>query len=615
MNVQDNEHESAPNVTSSEVNASDVAMEKESVKSSEGDASEVDSLIDYNLVEETPAEKAAKAKQKKADKEALRKMLANKGFAMRNLLRENHVKAHFTSPFSTEDQMSPEDILSEIPKEDLHEVGVVQRRMFMPASFVQKWIIPTIRARNALNGLGEKVPGGFETAMLFSIFDQSILDTTKPRQQLDEDASAIRAIVACAQDANIRLIEKMKSGNDGLKKIANAAIKQLEQATQLPAHAELYQMTEVDYKYHQERIADAIEQYRGHTERDLDDLQKLREQTALQASLIWEQQMQICKMNEAYLQLSDEKNRIVQADNRLVHDGMAHIKTLMSSLQDDLQKRHDVLIENVDRIDSPKIAESIRKLKTALQELHTRNAQLVMRNEKLSLQLSFVPPELWAVIESIERHNKHRYENQRTDPHYIDCSRGEYTFMPCEPGDIPVDRMQRCAAVTSVKELLLEVESVLEYLKCHDGIADPPDHLDEHIIEDATSIPMGTDANSTSAARAAASTMHGGFYMRGGIPSANPIDTPTVNATLAPRIRMVQNILDNEPPRPMHNTSAHVGHTVHPSKVQRLNPQVNLNTSSTAADPPNTFIGMSTYNAYVRDAPIGELDNPFAPLR
>ncbi len=48
-------------------------------------------------------------------------------------------------------------------------------------------------------------------------------------------------------------------------------------------------MTDIDYKYHQERIADAIEQYRGHTARDLDDLQMLREQTALQASLIWEQ--------------------------------------------------------------------------------------------------------------------------------------------------------------------------------------------------------------------------------------------------------------------------------------------------------------------------------------
>ena len=138
MNVQNNEHESAPNDTSSEVNASDVAMDKESEKISEGDSEEVDSLIDYNEVEETAADKAAKAKQKKADKEALREMLANKGFAMRNLLRENHVKAHFTSPFSKEDQMSPEDILSEIPKEDLHEVGMVQQRIFMPAFFVQK---------------------------------------------------------------------------------------------------------------------------------------------------------------------------------------------------------------------------------------------------------------------------------------------------------------------------------------------------------------------------------------------------------------------------------------------------------------------------------------------
>ena len=98
MNVQNNEHESAPNDTSSEVNASDVAMDKESEKISEGDSEEVDSLIDYNEVEETAAEKAAKAKQKKADKEALRKMLANKGFAMRNLLREKTCESTFHFP-------------------------------------------------------------------------------------------------------------------------------------------------------------------------------------------------------------------------------------------------------------------------------------------------------------------------------------------------------------------------------------------------------------------------------------------------------------------------------------------------------------------------------------
>ena len=111
-------------------------METDLVSNSEGDASEVDSLIDYNEVDETPAELAAKAKQKKADQKALREMLANQGFAMRNILRSNQVKAHFTSPFSKENTMSPEDILSELPKEELHEVGVVQQRIFMPASFV-----------------------------------------------------------------------------------------------------------------------------------------------------------------------------------------------------------------------------------------------------------------------------------------------------------------------------------------------------------------------------------------------------------------------------------------------------------------------------------------------
>ena len=131
--------------------------------------------------------------------------------------------------------MSAEDILLEIPPEDLHEVGMVQGRTFMPAHFVQKWIIPTIRARNALEGPGKRQPGGIQTAMLFSIFDQSVLNMTKSRQQLDKDDYAIRAIVACAQDANIQLIEKMRDGNNGLKEIARASLKQLEQAVQITA--------------------------------------------------------------------------------------------------------------------------------------------------------------------------------------------------------------------------------------------------------------------------------------------------------------------------------------------------------------------------------------------
>jgi hypothetical protein len=192
----------------------------------------------------------------------------------------------------------------------------------------------------------------------------------------------------------------------------------------------------------QERTTDAIQQYRGHTERDLEDLQLLREQTALQASLIWEQQMQICKMNE--------KELIVLADNRLVHEGMEHISTIMTSLQQLLLQRHEVLTAAMDPIDSPMIAESIRKLKTALQELHTRNAQLVMRNDEQQFHLSSMPPKMWNTIVQAGRERSHCYERQRTDPHYLHPSGGEYIFVRSEPDDKIADKMRRCATVTSV---------------------------------------------------------------------------------------------------------------------------------------------------------------------
>ncbi len=114
------------------------------------------------------------------------------------------------------------------------------------------------------------------------------MNITKSRRQLDKDDYAIRAIVACAHEANVNLIERMRNGNNGLKEIAKASLKQLEQAVQLPPHEDLWKMSTIDYKYYQDRISDAIKQYRGHTERDLEDLQLLREQTALQVSLIWE---------------------------------------------------------------------------------------------------------------------------------------------------------------------------------------------------------------------------------------------------------------------------------------------------------------------------------------
>jgi hypothetical protein len=275
---------------SSEANAAGAAgME---TANAEENTSDVDELVDYNEDPEEDLDAALRETQaqiKELERRALREMLTKNGHTLRDILRSEKVKAHYVSPFSEENIMSIEDILQEIPKEDLHEVGAVRDRIFMPASFVQKWLIPTIRVRNALKEHGNETPGRIETAMLFSIFNQSILDPTKSRQQLDEEAYPLRALVTCAQDANAGLIEKMRKGNDGIKNTARASLKQHEQVAQIPPLDSLYNMSQFDYQWHQEQIAEAINQYRGHTERDLDDLQLLREQAALQASLIWEQ--------------------------------------------------------------------------------------------------------------------------------------------------------------------------------------------------------------------------------------------------------------------------------------------------------------------------------------
>jgi hypothetical protein len=131
MSNMEVELKGADQTASTEANAASTANNdgKEVVMTEEedSDTSEVDELIDYNEQKEIEAAKKA------AEQKALKEMQTNNGFTLKNILRSEKVNDHFASPFSEENEMSLEDILSEIPKKDLHEVGMVQRRIYMPA--------------------------------------------------------------------------------------------------------------------------------------------------------------------------------------------------------------------------------------------------------------------------------------------------------------------------------------------------------------------------------------------------------------------------------------------------------------------------------------------------
>ena len=148
---------------------------------------------------------------------ALKEKLAQTGFALRTMLMDEKIPAHYVSPMSTEDEMSVEDMLLEIPEEDLQSVAIVQGRIYMPLPFARKYILPTLRVHKALSTVKDgDLPGGIETAILYSIFDQSIIDFAKTVSDQTTDDSAIRAVMAYAtDDTTVKLIPRMKQGNAG----------------------------------------------------------------------------------------------------------------------------------------------------------------------------------------------------------------------------------------------------------------------------------------------------------------------------------------------------------------------------------------------------------------
>ncbi len=72
-------------------------------------------------------------------------------------------------------------------------------------NFFQKWLLPTIQVRNALKQLEDgNLPGGIETAMLYSIFDQSVMDLNRPLSDNFAENKALRAMVAHAKDDTMK---------------------------------------------------------------------------------------------------------------------------------------------------------------------------------------------------------------------------------------------------------------------------------------------------------------------------------------------------------------------------------------------------------------------------
>jgi hypothetical protein len=161
-------------------------MENEDFSSGEK-GYELEELVDYNendssnedpipaLKKRANGQEAVPPNDREAKKIALREKLAQNGYALRTVLMNEHIPAHYVSPMLTEDEVSVEDILLALPADELLSVAIVQGHIYMPLAFARKYILPSLRVHQALSAVKDRsLPGGIETAMQYLISRSSI---------------------------------------------------------------------------------------------------------------------------------------------------------------------------------------------------------------------------------------------------------------------------------------------------------------------------------------------------------------------------------------------------------------------------------------------------------
>jgi hypothetical protein len=186
-------------------------------------------------------------------------------------------------------------------------------------------------------------------------------------------------------------------------------------------------------------------------------------------------------------------------------------------------------------VDVTKIMDTMNKLREALLELATRNADLVRRNNRLTIELSFMPPQVHDKIMQAKNSHSKIYFDQRTDPHYLVPDKPiKFTFERANTSDKRLSLLQRHATHFSIRELLDETRDINQLMI----------NIHEHDHKDQDTFDGDNIADDS---------------------GPNPMQS-------APEPRKVHESPSGEDAtKRSHDCIVHTGHRVHPSKVQKMN--------------------------------------------
>jgi hypothetical protein len=162
----------------------------------------------------------------------------------------------------------------------------------------------------------------------------------------------------------------MEEGRKGLTKGLTSALQKLRQLARLPDERTLMHMNDRDIESQNAEIDEAISQYEDYVKRDNDSIIMLREQNAIMARIVHEQQIHICDLNERYLlKLQGEKQRESE-DDILMQNDIFDLGTIMTRLETSLKKRQEEVSKIFTPIDFHQIRSTMTKLKSALTSIN-----------------------------------------------------------------------------------------------------------------------------------------------------------------------------------------------------------------------------------------------------
>ena len=152
----------------------------------------------------------------------------------------------------------------------------------------------------------QPLPGGPETAILYSLYHQ-----TGYTQATTLD-SKLRSLITHSSTDTDKLVKDITENMMAKEKSLEQFTNQLREVTTLPTVQTICRMTADDVKEKNQLISSVLSNFQQQLKRDYKAYERERHQNVLIAKLNYEQQLHIVDANSQYLELSNQRQEIVE---------------------------------------------------------------------------------------------------------------------------------------------------------------------------------------------------------------------------------------------------------------------------------------------------------------